>query len=256
MKAINVIILAAGEGTRLRPYTLDRPKCMVEIKGKQIIQYQLDVLQSQQINSIAIVTGYLANMLQDFGLKTYFNDRYNDTNMVWSLFCASQEFKETLIVSYGDIVYSKKILKDLILSPYDISVVVDRKWETYWRARFNDPLEDAETLQCDQQGRIVNIGQKPKTLDDIEGQYIGLMKFSENGQKILKDTFKIAQKNGKIGNLPVEKAYMTDILQSIINNGNDIWPVNIEGGWIEVDTVNDLNSNITHNRLDKIISYN
>jgi len=253
MKAINTVILAAGEGTRLRPYTLNRPKCMVEINGKQIIQYQLDVLQSQQIDSIAIVTGYLSDMLQPFGLKTYVNNRYNETNMVWSLFCAKQEFKGTLVVSYGDIVYSKNIINDLIQSPHDISVVVDRKWASYWRERFSDPLDDAEILQCDQQGRIINIGQKPKTLNDIEGQYIGLMKFSEKGQKILQDTFKIAQKNGKLGNLPVEKAYMTDLLQAIIDNGHDIWPVNIEGGWIEIDTVKDLNSKITLNRLEEII---
>jgi choline kinase len=243
-----VIILVAGEGTRFRPYTLDRPKCLVEVNGKGLLDYQLDVLRNQHIEPIVLVTGYLADKLQHYRLRTYFNERYADTNMVWTLFCAESEMTGEVIVSYGDIVYSKEVLHALIQSPHDIAVVIDREWETYWCERFTNLMDDAETLKIDQQGKIVEIGQSPKTLDDIEGQYIGLMKFTEKGLSILRAAFA----SGSLGEKTAEKAYMTDILQAIIKAGHDVWPVFIEGDWIEIDTVNDLNLEITKQRLKKI----
>ena len=60
-----VILLVAGEGKRLRPYTLDRPKCMVEIEGISLIDRQLAVLNSEGIDNIVLIGGYKSEMLKD-----------------------------------------------------------------------------------------------------------------------------------------------------------------------------------------------
>ena len=138
-KNLKVIILAAGEGTRLRPYTLDRPKCMVEIESVSLIDRQLEVLQSEGIDDIVIIGGYKSEMLKRGGIKLKVNARYFETNMVWTLFSAEEELEGDVIVSYGDIVYSKNILKALIKSKADIAVTVDKKWESYWRERNENP---------------------------------------------------------------------------------------------------------------------
>ena len=179
------IILAAGEGTRLHPYTLDYPKCSVKVGGKSLLDYQLAVLRGQDIEKIVLVKGYLSDKLHRPGVITYCNERYADTNMVWTLFCAEEEMTGNVIVSYGDIAYSKEVLIELMKSSQDISVVVDREWETYWDARFDNLLDDAETLKIGQDGKIIEIGQAPNNLGEVEGQYIGLMKFSEKGLSIL-----------------------------------------------------------------------
>jgi choline kinase len=252
-KKIKVILLVAGEGKRLRPFTLDRPKCMVEIDGVSLIDRQLAVLKSEGLNNIVMIGGYKLEMLSRDGVKFKNNPRYFETNMVWTLFCAEDELEGDVIVSYGDIVYSRNILKALLKSTADIAVTIDKDWESYWRDRNDNPLDDAETLKLREDGTIFEIGQKPKSLDEIEGQYMGLMKFSAEGLRQIKEVFHVALKSGKLLDKPTENAYMTDLLQAVIDYGKPISSVPIAGNWIEVDTVDDLESNITASRL-KIIT--
>jgi len=251
-KNLKVIILAAGEGTRLRPYTLDRPKCMVEIDGVSLIDRQLEVLKSEGIDDIVIIGGYKSEMLKRGGIKLKVNARYFETNMVWTLFSAEEELEGDVIVSYGDIVYSKNILKALINSKADIAVTIDKKWEGYWRERNENPLDDAETLKLRKDGTISEIGQKPSSLEEIEGQYMGLMKFSSEGVRQIKSAFHSALESGKLLGKEVENSYMTDLLQFIVSIGGKVASVQIDEDWVEVDTVEDLHAPITLERVKRI----
>ena len=251
-KNLKVIILAAGEGTRLRPFTLDRPKCMVEIDGVSLIDRQLEVLKSEGIDDIVIIGGYKSEMLKRDDIKLKVNARYFETNMVWTLFSAEEELEGDVIVSYGDIVYSKNILKALINFKADIAVTIDKKWESYWRERNENPLDDAETLKLRKDGTISEIGQKPSSLEEIEGQYMGLMKFSSEGVRQIKSAFHNALESGKLLGKDVENSYMTDLLQSIINMGGKVASVKIVEDWVEVDTVEDLHAPITLERVKRI----
>lgn len=100
-------------------------------------------------------------------------------------------------------------------------------------------------------GTISEIGQKPKSLDEIEGQYMGLMKFSAEGLKQIKGIFHVAVNNGELLGKDIENSYMTDLLQSVINSGQPITAVPVHGGWVEVDTVDDLFANIIIDRIDR-----
>jgi choline kinase len=251
--SIKVIILAAGEGRRLRPYTLDRPKCLVEVGGRSLLDRQLDVLRSRGLDRIVVVGGYCAEKLQrpDFDLRL--NTRYAETNMVWTLFAAEDEMEGELIVAYGDIVYSGVNLDLLLASKADIAVAVDKDWESYWRARSDDPLSDAESLKLDEDGRILELGQRPRCIEEIQAQYMGLMKFSAKGLACLKDVFREAKSNKNLrGKLP-ERAYMTDLIQLVIDHGFRVDAVPVYGGWIEIDTVADRDSEHTGSRLKNII---
>jgi len=247
-----VIILAAGEGKRLRPYTSGIPKCMVKVGGKPLIEYQIDVLKRSGINDIIIVKGHHANKIEIDGTKTFINERYQETNMVFSLFCAESELNDDIIISYGDIAYSDSILNKLIKSKHDISVAIDLDWKRYWGKRFTNPLDDAESLVLDMKGSIIEIGKSVQDYTQIQGQYIGLMKFSSNGIKSLKKIYYNSQKVNQIQNKDLNNAYMTDLLQSLIDEGINVWPVNIRGEWIELDTVKDLGLEITKRRLELI----
>jgi choline kinase len=174
--------------------------------------------------------------------------------MVWSLFCAEDELAGEVVLAYGDIVYSREILRALLAHRADIAVAIDLDWEAYWRSRGEDPLADAETLRLGADGRILEIGQKPRSLAEIEGQYMGLMKFSPAGVGLLRKTFHDARHAGQLGGKPVEKAYMTDLLRAMIEAGHRIDAVPVRGGWVEVDTVGDLESPVTRRRLGAIAS--
>ena len=222
---------------------------MVEINGVSLIDRQLKVLKSEMLEDIVMIGGYKSEMLKRDGVTLKINPRYSETNMVWTLFCAEEDLKGEVIISYGDIVYSNKILQALLKSTADIAVTIDKDWEEYWRARNENPLDDAETLKLRNDGTISEIGQKPKDLSEIEGQYMGLMKFSDNGLRKLKNIFHSALKIGNLQNKSIENLYMTDLLQALISSGELITAVPVHGEWVEIDTVEDLLSDVTLTRI-------
>lgn len=249
---MNVIILAAGQGTRLRPLTDRQPKCMVEIGGKSIIRHQLDTMQACGIRQeeISVVCGYKQEVLKahlaDTKVNLIYNEAYETTNMVCSLMCAERFLTGETIVSYGDIVYTSGVLKKLLESREALSVVVDDGWYPYWKQRCEDPLSDAETLKFNEKGLIKEIGQKAKSLEEVQSQYIGLMKYSRQGVGFVTALCKEAKRRSLSGE-PLwrtqrnyEKMYMTDLLQGLADEGYALYPVRIERGWFEVDNLDDL----------------
>ena len=173
---MKVIILAAGQGTRLRPLTNDRPKCMVEYKNKPLINYILETIKECNINDIVIVNGYKKKVLEKYleneNLIFSTNEDFGSTNMVSTLFCAKDFMDDDLIISYADIIYKKDILLELIKSEKEFSVVVDRNWKELWSLRMENPLDDAETLIMDESKNLTEIGQKTSDINKVQSQYI------------------------------------------------------------------------------------
>lgn len=248
---MKVIILAAGEGTRLRPLTDDRPKCMVEFQGKPIINHILDVVARCDVDKTVIVGGYRSDKLKrsliDRPLTFYENSRYAETNMVATLFCAEEEMDDDLIISYADIVYSQAVLDALIDSEANIGVVVDRQWRRLWEARMDNPLDDAETMKLDDQQRILELGQKASRYEDVEGQYIGLIKIKQEVLPSVRKFYRQLDRNRQYDGKNFDNMYMTSFLQLIIDRLAPIQAVLIDGGWLEVDTVEDLQAYKTAN---------
>ncbi len=242
---MKAIILAAGEGKRLQPLTNDKPKCMVDLFGKSLLEYQIDVFRTCNISDISIITGYKNEMIHFPDIQYYNNPNFETTNMVETLFCAENALHGDVIISYGDIIFEKKVLQKLIRSEHDNSVIVDLNWKKYWEERFENPLEDAESLVQDAEGFIHSIGQNVSDYADIQSQYIGLMKFQDNGLRSLKEVYKNAKTNSISGrnilnpNLPFSKSYMTDLLQEMISSGHKIMGIPINGGWLELDSISD-----------------
>lgn len=241
---MKAIIVAAGQGTRLRPLTDTKPKCMVEYQGKAIIDSILETMFTCNISEVAIVNGYkkevLETYLDDKNIRFFANLRYDTTNMVSTLFCAKEFMNDDLIISYADIVYDTVVLEKLMLSQGDFNVVVDRCWKELWAQRMENPLEDAETLKI-RNNVIIEIGKKPTSYSEIEGQYIGLIKISRQVIKKIIDFYESLDKKSIYDGQNFDNMYMTTFIQLIIDYLLDITPVFIEGGWVEIDTVDDLN---------------
>tara|TARA_B100001540_G_scaffold306013_1_gene317642 strand:- start:605 stop:1396 length:792 start_codon:yes stop_codon:yes gene_type:complete len=243
---MKVIILAAGEGSRLRPLTLERPKCLVELFGKSILKWQLDVFDYFNLDEIVIVKGYMEQKINFSGIKYCINKNFQNTNMIETLFTAREEMNDSIIVSYGDIIFEKNVLKKLLSDDSDMSVIVDTNWEKYWNKRFENPLDDAESLMIDAQGYITSIGQKTQNLAQIQAQYIGLMKFQNNGLKNLKSFYDKSKQTSTTGKNPLnpelnfEKSYMTDLLQAMINDQLKIKAIPVHNSWLELDSYDDF----------------
>ena len=195
---MNAIILSAGEGSRLYPLTKNKPKGMVNLFKKNLLQWQIDTLRSCGIEDITIVKGYLEQLI-NFKKINY----YSTTNMVETLFCATDKIIGPTIISYGDIIYQKEVLEKIIHSKAEISVVIDKNWKPYWNERFSEPLSDAESLEINNSGYITEIGQKVNNSRLISGQYIGLMKFQGKGITNLLNFYKKSKLQAKNGINPL-----------------------------------------------------
>lgn len=251
---MKVIILAAGQGTRLRPLTDDKPKCMVEVNGKSILERQLDTMRSCGIREedITIVTGYRSDVLirrfESTGMHIIVNQNYETTNMVCSLMCAKELMKaeEDIIVSYGDIIYNTAVFQKILSAKDPLSVIVDDGWYDYWSERCENPLDDAETLMYDEDHYLLEIGQKTTELSKVQSQYIGLMRFRGDGLKAVLEISEEAERRSVQGkklwrtDRNYAKMYMTDLLQGLIDEGNKLRAVHIQRGWFEIDDCDDL----------------
>ena len=243
---MKAIILAAGKGSRMDSKTENKPKCMIQYNEKEIINYILDSLTEAGIDDIIIVDGYknyiLEEHLKKSNIKFITNKNYSSTNMVYSLFCAESEMNDDIIVSYSDIIYNKKTLNKLINNKSEFSVAVDKKWLELWKLRMEDPLSDAETMKIDEYGSIIELGKKPKSYKEIQGQYIGLFKIKNRRLKEIRNFYHGLNKTDIYDGNNYNNMYMTTFIQLIIDKLLPIRAEIIEGGWLEFDTVNDINS--------------
>lgn len=232
---MRAIILAAGRGSRMRNATEDKPKCLVELAGKPLLEWQLEALKGGGIEEIGLVRGYLAEKLNLNGLKYFENKKWSTTNMVASLKCAREWLeKDTCIISYSDIVYPADTIAKLSTGKGNIVITYDTEWLKLWSARFQDPLLDAETFRVDSKGRLLEIGSRAKTVDEIGGQYMGLLKITPSGWR------SIERYLSGLTEEETSKMDVTTMLSRLIDKYVEINTVPIKGRWFEVDNENDL----------------
>ena len=251
------LILAAGQGTRLQPLTNNKPKALVELLGTSLLDRQVSVLNSANVTDIQVVAGYQAKKIQKLGFNCAINSDYASSNMVTSLFCALPFIKKSgdLIISYGDIVYQMNNLKQVIDDESPISIMVDKGWREYWQLRFTDPLSDAESLILNVDNTIAQLGKKTQTYLDIQGQYTGLIKVRSDKIEELISFYEQLDRNKKYDGQDFNNMYMTSFLQLLIDANWQAQAVCVNNGWLEVDSVSDLELYENLARVNKLNDY-
>jgi L-glutamine-phosphate cytidylyltransferase len=241
----NLIILAAGEGSRLRPYTNDVPKCMVNLMGKPLLERNINEWKKVDDFDVTIITGYKDEIILEKNYTCIKNKNFKSTNMVWSLFMALEKINSLkdkfIYISYGDVILAKDNIEKLMQSSEEMNIVIDKDWESLWSMRMTNYLSDVESLKYIN-GSIVEIGKKIKNINDVQGQYIGILKI--NRELLINELISFnAWVQGAIDEHESnhrKNLYLTDFIQNFINNGGKPKPVFINGGWLEVDSVEDL----------------
>lgn len=233
---MKAIILAAGRGSRLQALTDQKPKCLVKLDGRPLLEHQLEALRNAGISEIGIVTGYRREFLCNRGLPEFHNPRWDQTNMVSSLSYARDWLLESpVIVSYSDIFYEPSAIISLMSSDAPLAITFDPDWLSLWSKRFEDPLEDAETFRLNAEGKLTEIGQKPKSASEVQGQYMGLLRFTPEAWRetsLIRDQLSPQEQ---------DRMDMTGTLQRIIKAGRvAITAIPYTGIWGEVDTAADL----------------
>jgi phosphoenolpyruvate phosphomutase len=250
---ITAIIAAAGFEKQLLPLIEDKPKCLLDIKGKTILERQVAALNDCNIKEIALVRGYKKDAITLPNIRYYDNDRYEETGELYSLFCAENEMKGRTIVLYGDIIFETAVLEKLLKSPADITLVVDLAWsdqpekgqQRHLRpdlAKLDPPPGKnylARFIMPEGETAVRQIGQDLAP-NQAHGEFIGMAMFSEQGAKAFTECYRASLAKYKAKGFheagEFMKASLPDLIQELIDTGLTVQAVPIYKGWMEVDS--------------------
>ncbi len=254
-EAASAVILAAGFEPQLMPLIGDRPKAMLDIRGRSILERQIELLHSCGIQSISVVRGYKKERITLPGLRYFDNDRYAEQYILRSLFTAEEALQERVLVLYGDTLFDRNILTRLLASRADMNVVMDRAWtdlarqqtepiplETELIMTKEPPIVGRRFLPLDEPGTVIRIGQQ---IDPLEacGEFTGMMLFSPRGIERFRSAYHqwdSTPTNGNGHTIPdLDRASPADLLQTLIDQGQHVASVDIYKGWLEIDTFDD-----------------
>ena len=237
------IIIAAGLGSRLKSYTENLPKCMLKFGDKTLLERQIEAYRNCGINNISVIRGYKKEKINYEDLRYYENPDFENNNILNSLFYAEEELNGNVIVAYSDILFEPTVVRRLLESQADISIVVDIDWRGYYDGRKEHPIEEAENVIFNANNEVLKIGKILTEKDDVHGEFIGMLKFTPRGAEIFKKHFHRAKEiywDKPYQRAAIfQKAYITDIIQDMADLGVPVHCVIIERGWKEIDTVED-----------------
>ena len=193
---MKTIILAAGRGSRLGERTKDRPKCMCTLQGRTLLDRCMETLERAGVSpaDIGIVTGYC----------------------------------------YSDVVFSPGAFQALAGSSAPLAITYYTGYWDLWSRRMEDPLADLETFRLSEEGRLLEIGKKPRGRDEIQGQFMGLLRFTPESWAWVEET--IRQPMAKT----VEKLDMTTLLQELLQREYPVQAISTSDLWLECDSEQDI----------------
>ena len=240
---MKAIIIAAGDGSRLGNLTKDLPKPLVDVNGKSIIERQISTFKKNGIDEIVVIIGPNKNKFQLNDVEYIFDKNFHEHEQLGSLMAASKHFQNDIVISFGDVMVDNKIMKQIVESTYDIGVAIDLNWEKNYANRTQHPKSEAD-LALIKSNKLTKI---KKNLDYVEnyqlGEFLGIVKLSDNGCKLLLKSYDEIRndENGRFHDAESStKAYLTDMIQELIDSKIEVKPIFISGKWCEIDTIEDL----------------
>ena len=242
---MKIIVIAAGSGKRVGEKTKNFPKYLLNVNGKTIQQHQLSVFKKFNYDEIIVITGPHKEKFTSDEF-TYVEDvKYHNHDVLGSLMEARKYISGDVIIIYSDIIFDDKILSQMIETNTEIGIAVDLDWEKKYIGRTEHPKTEADNVLLNNQKNIKKIKKNiVKDSKSIIGEFIGIMKLSAKGSKIFVDKYVELEKNNPKNfhnSTSFEKAYLTDMLQDLIDNKIPVTPIFINGKWCEIDTMQDLN---------------
>jgi phosphoenolpyruvate phosphomutase len=235
------VILAATRGSKLEELTVDRPKCMVDVRGKPLLHRLVGSFNDAGVRELTVVTGYKADAVNFPGINTVENTDFETTGEVASLACSMDALKGECVVSYGDIMFRSHVLNQLLECEADIAVVVDANWK---QERAETTKRTMDLVACSHaytgdyfDDEVSELTRLDSAMSDGEanGEWIGLAKFSAKGSELLRAELDSMKSDGSLAT-----ASMNDLFNRLIDGGANPQVVYITGNWLDVNDAFDL----------------
>lgn len=233
-EAMRAILIGAGRGKRLGPNTDAIPKSLVPVMGRPMLDWIFEALAHAGFSKkdIVFVCGYKADVLRARHPELAFveNRSWESNNILASLFCAREFMSDGFVCSYTDIVYRGETVRELVSHAGDHVLACDTQWRRRYVDRSHHPESDGEKMRAER-GRVTEISRTIPS-EAAYGEYIGVAKFTKEGAHNLIAAHDEAK-------LP-ERSYLIPLFQRMIEAGADFRHVDTPGGYMEIDTTEDL----------------
>jgi len=240
----NGIIIAAGQGSRMGLLTKNIPKCLLEVRGKSLLNHSIENMKSLNCSKINVVVGYKKEKISSLGINKIENKLFLENNVLHSLFQAKDFMNETTYITYSDIWVNRNNYLKLQKCEGDITIVIDEDWKKNYQNRKLHPMTEAEKVILNKYNYVTEIGKNISDNSNVH-EFIGLLKLSAKGSEIFVNEFKkislLYNMNDKFYNAKeFKKAYLTDFILYLIDKSYQINTLKIRGGWSEFDTQEDI----------------
>lgn len=246
------IVLAATRGNGLEPVTEDRPKVMVPVAGKPLLQRLVDTFKQQHVHGITVVAGYKSSAITVGGVQLRENPEYATSGELASLACALDAMAGETVITYGDLLLRSYILRDLLQSRGELVAVVDSALPPAHSRAYKDLVycsrpdhhslfhEDVDLL------RVSYRVDEPNT--QPSGRWIGMLRVKDDGLQW------VAEAVGALhGHCDFHRLGLPDLLNHLIETGKCIKVLYIHGHWLDINSMEDLGpaSDFTHGGSSK-----
>jgi phosphoenolpyruvate phosphomutase len=248
----NVIVLAAGKPTTqesLMPLLKDTPLIMLDINGKPLLQRNVETLRKTGFSNISVVVGYQKGKINLEGIEKIENDEFEKKHILESLMKAESKLTGKTLLCYGDIIFERLILFQLIDQEDDIVLLVDPSFKKVnihnkkldLVKTKNKPLIDKRSIP-QKSNPVLEIGNYIPE-DEADYEFIGIILFSQKGIENFKKEYYLAKakyKRGRFRNAPsFDQAEIGDLLNEMIQKGYQIGSLEIDSGWMEIHSFED-----------------
>ena len=241
---MKIIVIAAGSGKRIGEKTKNIPKYLLNINDKTIQQHQLSVFKKFDYDEIIVITGPHKEKFTSNECIYVEDVMYNDHNMLGSLMEAKKYISGDMLIVYSDIIFDDKILSQVIEAKVEIGVAVDLNWEKSYESRTDHPKSEAENVVLDNNNNLLEIRKNiTNNSSYVVGEFLGILKLSKKGSQIFVKKIEEIEKSHKDkfhNAISFQKAYLTDMIQELIDSKIKVTPIIISGKWHEIDTMQDL----------------
>jgi choline kinase len=240
------IVIGAGRGSRLGPETDEVPKALVSVMGRPMLDWILDALGAGGFarKDVLFIGGYKMDVVRArYPELSYVENRdWERNNILGSLLCARDALSAGFVSTYADIVYRGSTVKKLVASPHDKVLVCDTDWRRRYVDRSQHPETDAEKMRADGDA-VVELSRRIAS-ERASGEFIGVTKFSAEGAREMVGAFDEVRsrqtgatwREGRT----FERAYLIDLFQEMIERGSTFHRVDTHGGYMEIDTREDM----------------
>ena len=233
------VVLAASRGDGLADLTDDRPKVMLPVNGKPLLHRLVESCKRAQLDPVTVVAGYKAERIAAPGIELVVNDAHASTGELASLACARERLGDDVVVMYGDLLFRNYVLRGLIEAEHELTVVVDSLPAT--RATTGAPdyaycsAADDRSL-WEQEVWLERIASTPQ-LDGrrADGRWIGMLAARGAGARQLAETLERLATRGDFAKLG-----MRDLLNALIDAGQRVHVVYVNGHWLDINSLSDL----------------